>query len=224
MIAITFALRAESSEFVAQLADEKMIRQAVVLHTGVGQKKCQDKIEEFLRHSRPDFLISSGFAGGISQHLQTGDLICGENFSDRQLLSTAERILGSAVRPINILTTTEIIDSAAQRAEQARASRAAAVDMETEFIARACAARGIRMLSLRVISDSVRDPLPLPISILFNLEKQRTDPVKLSGHLLKHPTAILRLIRFSRQIARARSTLAQALMKLLQADSLGGKD
>src|SRR6202030_1859365 len=157
MIAITFALRAESSEFVRQLRNKKMAGQIVVVHTGVDQKRCQEKMAEFLTHSRPDFLIGSGFAGGILEDLQTGDLICGENFSDRQLASAATQTLGTSVRAVNILTTSAVIDSATERAERARASGAAAVDMETEFIAHTCAAHGIRMLSLRVISDSVHE-------------------------------------------------------------------
>lgn len=215
MIAITFALRSESSEFVRQLRNNKIAGQIVVVHTGVGQKRCQEKIKEFLRHSRPDFLISSGFAGGISDILRTGDLICGENFSDRQLASSAMQIFGISVRAVNILTTPAIIDSATERAERARISGAAAVDMETECIAHACAAHGIRMLSLRVISDSVQEPFPVPPRILFDLREQRTDFAKLALYLVKHPTAVRQLVRFSSQIRRARETLASAIIALL---------
>lgn len=222
MIAITFALPAESSALIGRLREknpalvdgEKIIsgkidnRSVAIFHTGVGQKSCERKIDSLLRHERPEFLISSGFAGSAREDLQVGDLILAENFSDAELLSTARQILASRnPRVIKLFSSTSIIDSVAERNESARAHSADAVDMETETIAKACAARGIRMLSLRVISDSVREPFPTPPSILFDIKRQRTDFAKLIPYLLRHPGATWHLLRFARQISRAREAL-----------------
>jgi adenosylhomocysteine nucleosidase len=223
MIAITFALRAESSTFTAELRTAKIDTEIAVVHTGVGQKACQAAIGAFLRDARPDFLISSGFAGGVRDDLRSGNLILGENFSDRQLLAKAQQILGANIEPVKILTTKTIVDETAERSGASREFGAAAVDMETEFIASECAKREVRMLSLRVISDSVREPLPLPSTVLFDLAKQKTDSVKLTSYLLKHPTAIARLARFSIQIRKARNNLARALIALLLDNSLGNE-
>jgi len=88
--------------------------------------------------------------------------------------------------------------------------------METEFIARACAEHGIPLLSLRVISDAPSEPFPGPSKILFDVERQRTNVMKLSLHLLRHPTAIPRLVMFVRRIAHARRTLANALVEVVR--------
>ena len=113
------------------------------------------------------------------------------------------------------MTADRVIDSAAERARLAQEHGAAAIDMETEWIAQACAAREIPMLSLRAISDTIAAPFPAPPEVLFDLERQRTNPWRLTGHLLTHPSAIVGLARFARQVALARTRLATALDELI---------
>jgi adenosylhomocysteine nucleosidase len=223
MIAITFALRTESIGLTAQLRNGKIDNQQIeIVHTGVGRKACQRKMAEFLSGPRPDLLISAGFAGGVTEDLRAGDLILAENFSDRQLLSTAQRALAAQkVRTITLFTAESIIDSIAERNRIVKEHGAAAIDMETEFIASACAAHGVRMLSLRVVSDTVQEPFPAPPAILFDIAKQNTNFLRLGAYLLAHPIAIPRLLRFSRQIARARKSLTDALTRLLATNLLG---
>jgi hypothetical protein len=111
-----------------------------------------------------------------------------------------------------------LIDSSEERNNVARASGAVAVDMETEFIARACAARGVPLLSLRVITDTPRKPLPAPPNVLFDIAKQRTSLVKLTAFLLTHPNRVPSLIQFARRIARARTALADALVEIIRTE------
>jgi adenosylhomocysteine nucleosidase len=207
MIAVTFALPSESSDFRRRLGDRH--REVAILHTGVGAQVCRERIGPFLDTQRFDFLISSGFAGGVAPSLGVGDLLLAENFSDPQLLAQAREVVISRVG--KLVTADRVIEIATERERFAREQSAAAVDMETEWIARACQARKIPMLSLRAISDTVAAPFPAPPSVLFDLERQTTDLRKLVAHLFRHPSGIVRLIRFARQIAAARASLAVAL-------------
>lgn len=231
MIAITFALPAESSGLVALLREKKRSAcgntrithgridnaSVAILHTGVGGKVCRQRMEDFLRDRQFDYLVSAGFAGAIREHLQVGDLVLAENFSDPQLLSTAQRILSDRkIHVAQLFTSSTIIDSLAERNKIADQQGAVAVDMETETIAQICRARGIPLLSLRVISDSLRDPFPAPPSILFDIERQRTNIGNLSLYLLRHPITVWSLIRFARQIARARKVLTDAIADLVR--------
>ena len=230
MIAITFALSAESSRLVGLLREKKRAsssggkivygkienQSVAILHTGVGRKSCQLKIDNFLRTEQPPRLISSGFAGAAREDFQVGDLIVAENFSDRESLSAAQRILANGnLRTAKLFTSTTIVDSIDARNEIARTNGADAVDMETEVIAQACSVRGVPMLSLRVISDSLREPFPLPPSILFDMERQRTNAAKLSLYLINHPGALFDLLRFARQITQARRILTDAIITLV---------
>ncbi len=212
MIAVTFALAYESADFRRLLADRT--REVAILHTGVGEKICRQRIAPFLDSQAFDFVISSGFAGGVEPSLGVGDLLLAENFSDPALLARARRLLTAHVA--RLATVDRIVETVAERDQFARALGAAAVDMETQWIAEACVERKIPFLALRVISDTAAAPFPAPPRVLFDLERQRTSPQQLLGYLLRHPGAIVRLIRFSRQILTARANLAVALDLVLR--------
>ncbi len=176
MIAVTFALPAESSGFLRRLHKQtrsnrngvRLIhgeidnRAIEVLHTGVGEKVCRERMANFLRDREFSYLISAGFAGALNDRLQAGDL-------------------------------------------------------ETEFIARACAEHGIPLLSLRAISDTPSEPFPAPSNILFDVVNQRTNLVKLAAFFLTRPKRVPRLIQFAKRIARARETLASAIVDVATA-------
>jgi adenosylhomocysteine nucleosidase len=230
MIAVTFALPTESSAFLSRLSartdiapDGMMIicgqagcNTVEILHTGVGASTRLQRIERFLQREKFKFLISSGFAGAISEHLTVGDLILAANFSQPELLQAAQQLLdGRPVHALKLSTASALIDSNSDRAAFAAATGAAAVDMETKSIADVCSARGIPLLSLRVISDSPQEPLPAPAKVLFDVRRQQTPFFRLAGYAVMHPSVIGRLVRFERQIAKAREILADALMALV---------
>src|SRR5437588_4678861 len=174
-IGITFALPSESSGVrhrlqAIQRHDNLLSgkiagREVTILHIGVGAKACNARLEILLHKTRPGLVISSGFAGGVSEQLRVGDLILAQNFSDPGLLASTERILRErGPRVVKLFTSTSIVDSVAERNEIARAASAAAVDMETGAIASVCNAHRVPLLSLRAISDTVQQPFPMPPS------------------------------------------------------------
>jgi len=235
-IAITFALPAESAEFLRYLRDKsrsdrngiRIIRGKIddraveVLHTGVGENVCRQRVAKFLSGTGRirrgdqdldfDYLISAGFAGALNNQLQIGDLLLARNFST--IPSSENRLSLSSFQfhVADLLTVSALIDSSEERMKLARESGAAAVDMETEFIARACARHGVPLLSLRVISDTPRDLFPAPANVLFDIERQQTRILKLAAYFFAHPHRVPRLVQFARRIARARKILADALV------------
>ncbi len=233
MIAIVFALPAESSDFVRLLTKPivharegvESIRAQIhgrpvaLFHTGAGEKSCRKHIEAFLRQQPLKYLISAGFAGALDPELQIGDLLLSENFSGPELLASPHLDFGDTGLFVGKLATVPgIIDSKSERDTLAAESGAAAVDMETEFIAAACAAYQVPMLSLRVISDTPAEPFPAPPEVLFDLEKQKTNFGRLALYLVTHPGAVVRLNAFRQRIALARQSLTSALDKLLRVD------
>ena len=230
MIAVTFALPAESSGFLRRLLKKsktnrkgiRVIRGVIdsrvieVLHTGVGEKVCRARMAKFLQDRQFDCLISAGFAGALNNRLHVGDLLLAENFSTVQLTEALSALSTLSVHAVALLTVPSTIESREERNKIAQTTGAAAADMETEFIARACAEHGIPLLSLRVISDTPSKPFPAPASVLFNMERQQTDAMKFALYFLKHPGAIPRLIAFARKIAQAREILANALVDVVR--------
>lgn len=229
MIAVTFALPAESAEFLRRLTNKaraerngiRVIRAEIdhrpieVLHTGVGEKICRLRLGKFLQDLEFTCLISTGFAGALNDDLRIGDLLLAENFSTIDLGERWSSLSSSPIHIRNLLTVPALIDSSGERRKLALTSGAAAVDMETEFIARACAACGIPLLSLRVISDTPHNLFPAPANVLFDIERQQTQMLKLATHLLAHPTRVPHLVQFARRIARARKILGDALVDVV---------
>ena len=227
MIGITFALPSESSGLVRRLQavqrHGKLLsgrigsRDVTILHTGVGARDCNERLEILLHKTRPSLVISSGFAGAVAEQLRAGDLILAQNFSDSGLLANADRILGDRrPRVVKLFTSTSIIDSIDERNEIARVAGAEAVDMETGAIADVCKVHGVPLLSLRVISDTLSRPFPAPPSVLFDLERQQTNFGRLLVYLLRDPGSVSRLFRFGRQIARGRASLTDAIIALVR--------
>jgi adenosylhomocysteine nucleosidase len=229
-IAVTFALPAESSEFLRRLRDKShanrngitTIRGKIgddeveVLHTGVGERVCRQRLGKFLENQQFDLLISTGFAGALNDEMQVCDLLLAKNFSTVDLNEKRSSFSRLTIHMADLFTAPTLSDSSDERTEIARTSGAAAADMETEFIARACAANGIPLLSLRIITDTPREPFPAPAHVLFDIAKQRTDLPKLAAFFLAHPNRIPCLVQFARKIARARKILANALVEIVR--------
>lgn len=171
-----------------------------------------------LRFSRekPRLLIGSGFCGGTRDALKPGDLVIAEDSSNPDLAKRAGKILTDAIIG-KIFSSDHVVDPATDRYAIGREHGAIAIDMETTVIARLCAGWAVPMLGLRVISDSPAAPFPAPPSVLFDLEKQRTRFSQLLPYLARNPSAIARLVNFSKQIAYARTKLSDALCAITPA-------
>jgi len=230
MIAVTFALPAESSGFLRLLQNKSKRRNngittiagkidnhvIEIFHTGVGGKICRQRIARFLKDRKLECLINAGFAGALNDQLGVGDLLLARNFSTADLSLTLDSLAHLPIHIANLLTVPSMIDSSEERNRIAQTTGAVAVDMETEFIACSCAEHGVPLLSLRVISDTPRHPLPAPPSVLFDLDEQRTHFGRLAFYMAKNPTAIWRLISFARGIGRARERLSNAIIALVR--------
>ena len=228
MIAVTFALPAESSNFIKLLSRRSqeggLVRgtfldvDVCVLHTGVGEQITRRRMSEFLERLSPGLLVSSGFAGALTDQLVVGDILLADNYSAPEPLAKARRLLSpTGLHVGKLFTAAAIIDSATHRAEFARKSGSLAVDMETRFIAEACSRFAIPMLSLRAISDSPSAPMPAPPEVMFDIERQQTRFVTLALHVAKNPAALPKLARFGKQIAGVRGALTDALATFLKA-------
>ena len=233
MIAVTFALPAESSEFLRRLGNRSrgnrnsisVVRGTIghrsieVIHTGVGENVCRERIGKFLENQQFDFLISAGFAGSLNHELHVNDLLVAKNFSTVDLKHAS--LSNVSIYAANMLTVPAVIDSGEERERIAHESGASAVDMETEFIARACAMHGIPLLALRVITDTPIQPFPAPPSLLFDIKQQRTHIGALAKFFLAHPRRAPGLVQFARRITRAKKVLASALNAVVQGIEAG---
>lgn len=232
LVLITFALPDESRDLTRRLANVRKLtprdhlssvvgewsgQKVLVLHTGVGgANACRQRLDRALRDARPRLVVSAGYAGGLAPALRTGELLLGQNHSDSKLLAAARAAL--ADEPLHVgtlLTQAAVAETAAEKAALHAATMALAVDMETAWIATACADVGVPLLSLRVISDAADLSFPVPGHILFDAARQRPRYLALPCYLLTHPARVAPFVRFVRGLGPARARLTTALQRLL---------
>src|SRR5215208_7972170 len=129
MIAVTFALPAESSEFLRLLGNKSranrngvsVIRGTIghrsieVIHTGVGEKICRQRIGKFLENQQFDFLISAGFAGSLNHELQINDLLVAKNFLTLDSKRARSSLSNVSTHVADMLTVPALIDSSEER-------------------------------------------------------------------------------------------------------------
>ena len=153
----------------------------LILHqSGIGKVNAAVGASELIRNYQPDYLISSGCAGGLDAHLKVMEVIAststvyhdiyigeaGEGLdierpypSDTYLINKARTLsetstvkihLGQICTGDQFLTEREKLESIKQRFPEGLA-----VDMESCAIAHTCKIYGVPFISFRIISDTI---------------------------------------------------------------------
>lgn len=238
MIALTFALPQESAALVAMLRGVEHIERGplpvlrgnlaageiTVLHHGIGAERSGARVAQFLEQNRPEILISSGFAGGLDPGLHVGDVMFAENFSDPALIEKMRGVKPAEARAFFGALTTQPLaaETVADKARLFRETGALAVDMETAGIRALCEKSGVRMLSVRAISDTASQRLPVPFPDWFDAKKQSPRIGGLLWFLARHPGTIAEFARFASGTFRARQSLGSCLVQVIESLELAG--
>src|SRR5437016_12068719 len=128
-IAVTFALPAGGSEFLRRLSNQSGTdrngirpirgtidgREIEVLHTGVGEKICRERLAKFFHDQQFQALISAGFAGALNDQLQVGDLLVARNFSTINLNTSHSSFSELRIRTADLVTLPQLINSTEER-------------------------------------------------------------------------------------------------------------
>ena len=209
MIVLTFAVPHESHDFRRALRGNPALQNVLLAHTGIGTAAAEKCVRALLAEHRPRWLLSAGYAGALDPALAHGELFLATNFTAPELLTRSDVRRG-------ILTTQQhAAETPEQKAALARDTGAQAVDMETSAIARVCAEHGVPMLSLRAISDTASAHIPVPLTVSYDLARQRPRVGALLAFLVGKPARILPFARFVRGLAPARAALTSAIIQIL---------
>jgi hopanoid-associated phosphorylase len=169
-----------------------------------------------------DRLVSFGIAGALDPSLKPGDLIIGSAVRttdgvrapvDQKWLAHLNTHL-TASRVADVVGSTQIAATAAQKAMLHRDTGAACVDQESHWVADAAHAHRLPFIVIRAIADRAGDNLPP--AVLVGLDAQgnpRTGAV--IGALLRNPVQLPGLIRVALQTNRALRSLLRGRAALL---------
>ena len=215
------SVRGKASEFVSSFGSDAS-HQVAVLLTGIGEATASEAIEAstFLRDMKPDFLISSGFAGGLKPELTAGAVVVPEK--TRTLKNHAnvdsdvparEAAIHLGASPIlNLITVDRLVKTVEEKSRLAFFGEA--VDMESAIVMARFAREGIPTLAVRAITDVAGEDLPLDFDRCLT-PQGAIKPLNLVNQIVRRPGNLPEIVRFGKQSLEAGQKMALFLERFL---------
>ena len=210
MISTVFALEFESAGFRAR-ASRRLC--STIWTLGVTGTRSADVLDRLICVTRPSVLISAGFSGALTANLELGSIVLARNFSTPRLLEALGPLKN--LRVGNTVTVNAILETAQSKEHLGEETGALAADMESSHIHKICLLHGVPMLSLRTISDTLHDDIPLPGAILINSKTGRSESAAIFRYLFRHPSALPRFVKLVSNAKTAQQSLASNLEQAL---------
>jgi adenosylhomocysteine nucleosidase len=181
---------------------------------GVGAENAYRSTRELLGSVSTSWVLSIGFAGGLSDSLRVADLLLASEVVDEK---SGERFRCDAgIWPVEdgqpgvLLASVAVVDSA--KAKRALATRwnAMAVDMESSGVARASKEAGLPFGAVKVISDVADESIAIDFQRCWS-EDGRLSTWKIVREATASPRGVLGLWRLAKSSRQAAAKLAAAL-------------
>jgi adenosylhomocysteine nucleosidase len=205
-VLVCFALKEEAGAFRKRIAEDGAVS---ILVTGMGKENTRRTLLQRLDQVSPAFVFTCGFAGGLDPDLSSGEVL----FSTEDSKLTAQ-LSATGARPAQFHCASRIATTVTEKSELRRATGADAVEMESEAVHQVCRERGISCATVRVISDTANENLPLDFNQLSKPDLS-LDFAKLICAVVKSPGKIPALLRLQKSCAVAAEQLAKVLEKAL---------
>ena len=208
---VCFALKEEAAPFHKIAAHRPGIFTVIV---GIGRLNAEKSVRSFLAASSPELVLTCGFAGGLNPDLKLGDVVfepAGPATNNQKL---TEALLNAGAKPVKIFCADRIATTVAEKKKLRDETGADAVEMESAAIQAVCAGQGIPCATVRVISDTAGEDLPLDFNALSKPDKN-LDFGKLFLAIARSPGKIGALMELQRKTKFAAEQLAEVLAKLI---------
>ncbi len=203
-------------------------RKVLLAQTGMGREFAQRATKLILDQNTVAALINFGFAGALSNQLEAGALVlCRELYhedgtggqapvcSDAGLLAAAQALRTTGKTPIlgSSLTVGRVVSRPEEKHALAAAYPAEVLEMESYWIGKECAERGVAFLAVRAVSDTVGQDLPRMEGLLGPGGEVHWQAAL--RRVLTHPAELARLAKFGRTARQAERELTGFLSAFL---------
>jgi adenosylhomocysteine nucleosidase len=196
-VLVCFAVPQEAKPFQKLIRGRDDVR---VLITGMGARNAERAISEALRQFRPARVFTCGFAGALNPDLTIGEVVC----------SHEQPVTGA--KPVMMFCASRVAITVAEKSALRAQTGADVVEMESAVITRVCRTAGVECVTLRAISDTAHEDLPLDFNVLMTTD-EKLSPLKLTLAILKAPQKIPALMRLGKNSALAAERLAEVLAR-----------
>ena len=191
-----FAVQQEAKPFLKRVRGRDDVR---CLITGMGTKNAESALRGALKDFLPQSVLTCGFAGALHPDLQIGDVVCShEPWSPN-------------AKKVQFTCTERVATTVAEKAILRNRTGADVVEMESAIITRVCHELGLPCRTVRVISDTAHEDLPLDFNALMTEEK-KLSAWKLAWAIARSPQRIPALMRLGKNSALASERLADVLV------------
>jgi len=230
MTLICFALKEEAAPFLKIAASAPVPVEIIIV--GIGRRNAEKSAREFLAVHSPERVLTCGFAGGLNPELELGDVVFeignrrdelhesqaknedGNLIGDSWNSSLRKILIAADARPVKFFCADRIATTGAEKKRLRDETGADAVEMESGAIHAACRERGIPCATVRVISDTANEDLPLDFNALSKPDKN-LDFGKLAWAIAKSPGKIGVLMALQKKTNFAARQLAAVLEKII---------
>lgn len=204
---VCFALPGEARPFLKQLRQPGCPR---VIVTGMGQARARQGIQAALQLGHPSGVLTCGLAGGLDPSLAFGTVVYDAD-AGFSLVPAMEK---AGMIRTQFLCAAQVIVTAREKIQLWKSQGAGAVDMESSVIRQVCRDRQIPSATVRVISDTAQEDLPLDFNHYLDAAC-RFNYLRLVGDVICSPRRMGLLVRFQRQTKLAAQILARVLYQCL---------
>lgn len=205
---VCFALKEEAAPFQKIVAGKPGLS---VLIVGIGRQNAGKSVRKYLADNSPHLVLTCGFAGGLNPELKLGDVVFDSASCNSQL---AAGLLNVGAKSAKFLCADRIAITVAEKKELRAKTGADVVEMESAVIQAVCADREIPCATVRVISDTASEDLPLDFNALSKPDKN-LDFGKLAWVIAKSPAKIGALMELQRKTKLAAKRLAAVLEQIV---------
>lgn len=215
-VLVCFALSEEAKPFRERIAAHPEVG---LLVTGMGKQNAGQSLRAWLASrgqaeataaNHPKLVLTCGFAGALDSALALGEVV----FSADNESGLRPKLLSTGAREVLFHCADRIAATAAEKRALRQTTGADAVEMESGVIRCLCREHGLPSATVRVISDTAEEDLPLDFNLLTTAD-QRMDYAKLALALVKSPGKVAALLRLQRQTRHAAERLAETLVRIL---------
>ena len=223
---VCFALKEEAAPFRKIAAGKSGV---AILVVGIGRANAEKSIREFLVGNSPSQVLTCGFAGGLNPDLKIGDVVFEipprssrreeaqiktENQLEPPHVGCYEQLRAAGAKPVTFFCADRIATTVAEKKKLRAETGADVVEMESAAIHAVCRERGIPCATVRVISDTAGEDLPLDFNALAKPDKN-LDFGKLFLAIAKSPGKIGALMALQRKTSFAARQLAAVLERVV---------
>ncbi|HEY3762733.1 MAG TPA: hypothetical protein VGN23_13390 [Verrucomicrobiae bacterium] len=210
---VCFALKEEAAPF-QKMAKNKS--DTSILLTGIGKANAEKSVRASFAGSLPDLVFTCGFAGGLNPDLKIGDVVFEMPFEikDSRGGSLQAKLISAGAKPAKFICVDRVATTGADKKKLRDDTGADVGEMESAAIHAVCAEHGIPCATIRVISDTANEDLPLDFNALAKPDKN-IDMGKLLLAIARSPGKIGALMELQKKTKFAAERLAKVLEKVV---------